>query len=376
MTSTLAPAELVTRAREMRPRLLDRQALTDELTRVPEETHLDCLDAELYRMLLPRSFGGLETSLRTFVEVVIEISRGCPSTGWNLALAAGHSHTIAALFPLSAQREIFGSGDFRAAMPVAPTGTAVRSGDGYVVNGRWGYASGVMVSTHVIAGVLIDGVPGIACVPEFEVLEDWDRALGMRGSGSNSVVVSDVHVPADWVLPGFVLDWEATGEAVHGNPMYGGRLMTFFQLELTPVVVGCAFAALDEYRRIVSSKRLIQPPHQPRREHPEYQRILGVATGLAESASRTVLSVADDYRSGMSLADDYRLAVVCNQAGQLAAQAVEMLAAASGTASVLAGQRMQRYLRDVQMYRTHSNAQVGNWAATFGRLDLGLPLSF
>ena len=365
---------LIERARDLRPRLLERQALAERLTRVPDETHRECLDAGFYKMLVPRVFGGFEEDLRTFAEVVIEISRGCPSTGWNLSLAAGHSHTVAALFSLEAQKKIFGDGDFRAAMPVAPTGTATRDGDGYVINGRWDYASGVTVSTHVIVGVMIDGVPGIACVPSFEILDNWHDPLGMRGSGSNSVVVSDVRVPLDFVLPGFVLDWEASSE--HDNPMYHGRLMTFFQLELTPVVVGAAFAALDEFKQIISSKRLVQPPHQLRSEHPEYQRILGVATGLAESARHTVLGVASEYSAGMSLADDYRLAVVCNQAGRMAVEAVEMLAAASGTAAVLSGQRMQRYLRDVQIYRTHTNAQIGNWAATYGRLELGLPLSF
>ena len=54
------------------------------------------------------------------------------------------------------------------------------------------------------------------------------------------------------------------------------------------------------------------------------------------------------------------------EAGLMACGVVEMLAAASGTSASADGQRMQRYLRDGLVYRTHINAQQGAWAADLG----------
>jgi 3-hydroxy-9,10-secoandrosta-1,3,5(10)-triene-9,17-dione monooxygenase len=59
------------------------------------------------------------------------------------------------------------------------------------------------------------------------------------------------------------------------------------------------------------------------------------------------------------------------EAGLMAAGAVEMVAAASGTSASVDGERMQRYLRDVQVYKTHINAQQGFWAADLGAALLG-----
>jgi len=52
-----------------------------------------------------------------------ETARGCPSTGWSLSLTAAHVLQVATLFEEQAQDEIFGAdGEFRAASTVMPVG--------------------------------------------------------------------------------------------------------------------------------------------------------------------------------------------------------------------------------------------------------------
>jgi 3-hydroxy-9,10-secoandrosta-1,3,5(10)-triene-9,17-dione monooxygenase len=389
----LTPETLIARARALRDELRERQALTEELTRVSDEMHETFLRAGFYRMVQPRRFGGHQFSLRTFDEVIIEIARGCPSTGWQLSLASGHAITIGGRFSEHAQREIFGpDGDFRAPLPVAPTGTALRLDDGYVVNGRWDYASGCTVSTHFLAGVMIDDddgeplTPGLVCVPDrWTVLDNWGAAIGFRGSGSNSVVVDAAFVPERYVLRGDILNLDLSGGTVggrlHDDPMYAGQTLSFFNLELVPILVGTAWAALDEYRTILSTKQTPLPPIRLRRELPEHQRNFGLALARTEAAQRILLQAADDYvayaRRGMeggpafSVVNDRRLSMSIREAGLMAAGAVEMVAAASGTSASVDGERMQRYLRDVQVYKTHINAQQGFWAADLGADLLG-----
>ncbi len=324
--------------------------------------------------------------------MVTEVSRGCPSSGWNLCLAASHSLVVAGRFPEQTQREVFGpAGDFRAPLPIAPSAIAARTPEGYLVNGRWDYASGVNVATHFLGGALIDNGqgepprPGMVLVPSgWQMLDNWGEILGFRGSGSNSVVVDNVLVPHRYVSQTHLLDLDVAGGPgadLHGNPMYAGRLMSFFNIQLVSIVAGTAWAAADEYQRIITTKKSQMPPFKPRSSDPEHQRNLGLAMGLADSAQRIVLSVADDYTgyaargaSGagpFSELDDQALSVTARQGGQLACQAVEMLVAASGSSTLANGERMQRYLRDIATYKSHINAQHGVWATAYGRSVLG-----
>lgn len=388
----LEPVALIERARALRADLRDRQASTEQLTRVSDEMHEAFLRAGFYRMLQPRRFGGYQFSLRTFDQVIIEIARGCPSTGWQLSLATGHAITIAGRFSEQAQREIFGpNGDFRAPLPVAPTGIAVKVDGGYIVNGRWDYASGCTVSTHFLARAMIDdgdGRPprlGLVCVPDgWEVLDNWGAAIGMRGSGSNSVVVREALIPDRYVVDGDILDLDLSGGTIggrlHDDPLYAGQTLSFFNLELVPVLVGTAWAALDEYRTILNTKETPLPPIQLRRELPEHRRNFGLALGRTEAAQRILLQAADDYlayaRRGLrdgkpfSVVIDRQLSMSIREAGLIASGVVEIVAAASGTSASVDGQRMQRYLRDVQVYKTHINAQQGFWAEDLGAVLL------
>ena len=77
----LTPREIVARAAAMRPELLERQAETEERTFYAQDTHEASREAGFYRILQPRRFGGYEFDLETYFRVIIEIARGCPSTG-------------------------------------------------------------------------------------------------------------------------------------------------------------------------------------------------------------------------------------------------------------------------------------------------------
>ncbi len=62
----LTPAEIVARAREIRPGLVELQAETEDRRYYSEETHQAFLKAGFYRMLVPRRYGGYEFDLPTF----------------------------------------------------------------------------------------------------------------------------------------------------------------------------------------------------------------------------------------------------------------------------------------------------------------------
>ena len=84
----LGPEELVARAISLRPKLIAEQAETEARTYHSEGLYRDFVEAGFYRMYVPRRYGGYEFDVPTFMRVTLELSRGCVSTGWCVALAA------------------------------------------------------------------------------------------------------------------------------------------------------------------------------------------------------------------------------------------------------------------------------------------------
>jgi 3-hydroxy-9,10-secoandrosta-1,3,5(10)-triene-9,17-dione monooxygenase len=71
--------------------------------------------------------------------------------------------------------------------------------------------------------------------------------------------------------------------------------------------------------------------------------------------------------------DDVRLFTMIQQAGQLAAQAVHLVFAASSSSAAKRGTRLQRYYRDTSMYHGHIAAQYLTTAGELARVHFGLP---
>jgi len=391
----LTPAEMIERATALQPQLRAEQDETERRGVYSEAMHREFQKAGFYRCLQPRRFGGYEFDLKTYYHVGIEIARGDPSASWCLIVGAGHALMLGSYFSEEAQAAGFGpSGDFSAPSVAAPSGTATRIDRSWFIQGKWGYASGAPYATHFMPSVLIAGETagppraGIALVPrsQWKMLEDWGAILGMRGSGSNSIVIEGARVPASHVIELDMLNIDLTGGTpglrLHGNPMYAGRCLSFFHAELVGVMVGLGYAAIDEYEHLILTKKTPYPPMQPRYLHHDYQRHLGLALGLMNAAKRLVLNAGDVYmeycRRGVeggkpfTMEEDLELFASLEHGGRLAWEAVEMLARTSSSSAAKDGERMQRYYRDASVYRSHLSAQYEMLAQRLALVHLGL----
>lgn len=391
----LTPGEMIERARAIRLRLREEQDATEARGCYSEQLHQEFRKAGFYRCIQPRLFGGYGFDLKTFYQLAVELARGDPSAAWCLILGAGHSLMLASYFDAEAQAAGFGSeGEFCAPSVVAPTGTAKRSGNGWVVDGKWAYASGAPYSTHFMPCVTIPNEKtgrsrlGIALIPraQWEMLDDWGAVLGMRGTGSNSIVVDHAHVPENHVVELDMLNVDVSkgtpGSRLHGNPMYAGRCSSFFHAELVSLVTGLGLAAIDEYESIIRTKNTLFPPIMPRYQHHDYQRAIGMAIGLVGAARQLVIGAGERYleycRRGyeggepFSLREDLELFAILEHGGRLVWEAVELLFRTSSTAGAKNGQRIQRYYRDISMYRGHLSAQYEVVAERLALVYLGL----
>ena len=398
----LSPDELVARAVELRPGLRKLQSEHEQLGGYSQEIHQEFLDAGFYRILQPRKYGGLEYGLDDFIRVGIEISRGDPGVGWSFILGAGHAFHVGSFFGEKAQEELFGQGAFVGPGRTIPSGKAVAVEGGYRLTGTWDYCSGSMWSTHVLVVAPTfasdtDGQPALQmfAVPrsDYAILDDWggDRTIGLRASSSNSVKVEDAFVPAHLAVPydfrEHVLGSEGTpGYRLHKNPMYLGRTMTFFNAELVATQIGAAWAAVDEFEQLMESRAASFPPRMPRLEAPEYHRWFGQLLALSDSAECLLLAGVRQYAElgrrweatgeEFTPEQDARLRAVVQQAARLANQAVEIAFTTAGSSSAKTGSPMEKYYRDVAMYKTHIAAQWDVQFGSYSRFHFGQPLTF
>jgi 3-hydroxy-9,10-secoandrosta-1,3,5(10)-triene-9,17-dione monooxygenase len=395
----LTSEELVAKADALRPRLLEEQASTEERARYSEELHEIFREAGFYRLLVPRRFGGLEVDVPTFYRVMVSISRGCPSTGWMLTLGSGHALQIGSYWSEEAQAEIFGDGHF-----VSPASFAFQDAlaepvpGGYRVHGTWHFCSGAPFATHHV-GIAPTGEPDrlvVVAVPrkDFRVLDNWGDLIGLKGSGSHSIVVDDARIPERWAVP--IEEFLGVGVAstpgyeLHQNPLYGGAFIAFAMGELNSVQVGNAQAAVDEFERLITGRKTmgigVDAPGRPRSHDVDYQRCLGLGLAYTDAALSILERCGQLYHEYAQLAMEeedpfsderaYRIYGQLMTAHKLCWEAGDTVFRAASTAGARDGARMQRYWRDLCAFRTNGLHQLDFKAPSIAQARLGLPIEF
>lgn len=402
----LTPEEMIERAKAMLQLLRDQQEEAQRLGHYTEEVHQAFLRAGFYRVLQPRRFGGYAFPMETYLKIAVEIGRGDPGSAWCFDLGAHHALEVGSHWPAAAQEELFCSvnGDFIAPHRAGPGGTAVPVEGGYRVSGRWRYSSGVPFATHFIGGVTVpdDGAEARPRMlnatlrrDQFRIEEgSWgnDESFGLQSSGSHTVIAEDQFVPEMFLVdvPLFGGLERTPGLELHGDPLYLGRMGGYFHAGIAAPQVGAARAALDEYERLMreTNLRAFGAPAGPaakRIDSPDYQRNFGIALETTDAAEAILIRSGEMYSEDcrrfqeqgrpFSAEDDVRLWGQCQVAGRLAFEAVELLWRTADSSVVgRRGQRLQRYYRDVSMYRGHLAAQTDLIGPLLARLNLGLAM--
>ena len=394
----LTAETLVARAAAMRDRLRAGQEENDRRGRYSEEIDTAFREAGFYRILQPRMFGGYQMEPEVFLKVVMEIARGHPGAAWCYALAGSHGYFVASHWPEQVQAELFGpDGEFAAAHVVGPAGTLTRADGGYIADGVWPFASGIPVSTHFIGGALAPDENGVLrhvffVTPKetITILPDWgeDRFMGMQASGSNSVRLDKVFVPDRFVIDvnmmtsSLAFPGGTPGTRLHGDAKYMAVLVGWFHCEFGAIMAGAARAALDEFEALARTKPMLSNPQLTRIHDPFIQNAYARALGLADSAEALTLAAAQLYqdqcarvvRDGAALGptETFKVWGLAREACKMGCEAVDILFHAAGASTGRRDQRLQRYFRDIEMYRLHIQSQP-LLPTTRGMLEFGLP---
>ena len=379
---------MVAAARALRPQIVTARDEIENSGRLPPALVSAMDDAGLFRSYMPRSLGGHELDPISAFRVVEQVSMADGSAGW-CCFIAGSLGLFTGWLQTSVARELFGTPPtLRGAGSFRPLGTARITDDGYMVTGQWDFASGCLHANwlalncvvadengprHNVGGPL-DGLPELRMmtvpIEQARVVDNWN-VVGLRGSGSNDVAVTDVFVPDNRTF------------ALTDQPFETAPLCTFrsaMAVTFTPLAgntLGMARGAMDAFMELAGAKATTMNMNLLR-DRPTVQETVGRAEAIISGARAYVLDAAgtmwDAVQSGKEDVGDEvlqtRLAVT--HAVHESVRAIDMLYHASGTNAVRSSNLLERYFRDVHAAMMHAGGLIVNFEQG-GRVALGLP---
>jgi indole-3-acetate monooxygenase len=329
----------------------------EKLRTLPPSTVQTLRDLGVFWLKTPGELGGSPLSPLEFCDVIEEMAYIDVSTAWAAMIGAGCAGMAGGWLPEAGARRVFAPDrplPLIAGQP-QPRGTGRPVEGGYVVSGRWGFASGIMHASWVIAGFRVTGQDERALVfvapkDDAEVIDNWYVA-GLVGTGSTDFSVDEVFVPEE-------MTYERTSPAVRGGALWRQGGILFVSNEVPPLCAGLARRALDDMTELAGSTARF-PGGATLGERAVFHKELGRAQTKVRAATLV-------HRDAIAAAWEATLAGNASSPAQLADVAAASVFAVETCAEVVTdlfrygGGRvlslshpMQRHLRNALAARQH-----------------------
>jgi alkylation response protein AidB-like acyl-CoA dehydrogenase len=377
--------ELLDAARAMVPVLAAREAATVAARRVPDETIADFHRTGILRVVQPRRFGGFQESFGLLSRIVEILAEGCAASAWIYAVLGEHQWIIACM-PEQAQIDFWGDDQCAvASSSLAPREVAHAVPGGWRLSGRFPFSSGCLhVGWAIIGARCEDGSGGqptrylLIPMADIKIFDDWE-VLGLQGTGSRSLLLDNVFIPAHRsVLLRDLLDGTTPGALVHPDyPLLRaprGFLVSFglpavaFTLARRGLdLVGIAMRTrLSRGTRVMADSELVQQQLGEAAAEIE-TAILIMHARRDESLAMVDLGAAIPPEFVVRNRRDVAFAVWQSRRG------LERLVELTGARAVYDAEPLQRFWRDVVTISTHAAVARHLAMVPSGRLLLGLP---
>ena len=377
--------ELLERAAALRPVLERNAAKGEEDRRIAGESIDALVEAGLFKITVPRRFGGHEVDIRTKLEVSAAVAEGDGATGWVLALI-NVCHWLVGLYRDQAQQDIFGADpDALVCGVLAPSVETRREDGGLVVSGRWPWASGSLHATWGLVGVLDRDAAcaitehALALIPMTDLaVEDTWFVAGMKGTGSNTLVADEVFVPDHRLLsvPKAIENEYPTEHA--DEPLYRSSFIPVLALILVGPQLGLARAARDLVIAKAPRRAISYTSFERQTDSVAFQVEVARAAMMVDTAHLHAFRAAGEIdaaaRRGEKL--DYvtraRVRADTGYTAETVRAAIDRLVSAHGASSFADSSPMQRIWRDANTAGRHAVVSPTVSLEVYGKALLGV----
>lgn len=356
-------SDWVTRARALHDEIRAAQPQMDQERRMPDALASKIAGAGVFRLCVPKTYGGGEASVREMVETLEALAEADASAAW-VGMIGATTGALAAYLEPSVAQEVFGDARAIVTGVYAPMGRAAAEGDSFRVNGQWKWNSGGQNSTWILGGCLIteDGKPKtndagapmmrmmIARREDVLHIDTW-RTGGLRGTGSGDMAMRDLLIPARHSVS-LTDDKPRVSAPLYAFPAFG-----MLALGIASVASGNAKGALEDFARIMTGKRT--PNGRTLTERGTTQALFAEAQGEYAAARAFLLQEVDtawaEAASGGALTAPQRarLRLAATHMTRTAAAIIRRLQDFAGGSSVLLEDPLQRRLGDAQTATAH-----------------------
>jgi 3-hydroxy-9,10-secoandrosta-1,3,5(10)-triene-9,17-dione monooxygenase len=386
MTATaLSPDGVLDAVRDLLPALRDRAQETEDLRRVPDENVKGLQDTGFFRLLQPRRYGGIEASPVEFYRGVRLVSSACGSTGWVSSVLGVHPWQLA-IYDDRAQHEVWGEDPATlVSSSYAPMGRATPVEGGFTFSGRWSFSSGCDHAQWVFLGGLVIGEEGTPVdfrtflLPRTDyVIEDvWDT-IGLRGTGSNDIIVRDVFVPEYRTLS--FMDTGrcyGPGQQLNDAPLYKLPFASVFSCSIAVPILGMAQGAYDAYVGWTKDRVRASTGGKAADDSFNQLRIAESAAQLDGAVLQMERNIAEQLgyaERGERIPMSLRVRVRRDQVNATAAgiASVDRLFESAGGRALRSGTPIQRFWRDAHAGRVHAINDPEKVRVMYGQYELGL----
>ena len=363
---TMSFADILGNARAMRSYLREKSAEIDAARRLPVEVAQRLREAGMFRLMMPKEWGGPELSPAQQVEVIEELAIGNASAAWCVMIGCDSGFFAGYLDDRNA-REIYPHLDMATAGSILPNGRAEQVEGGFRVTGQWPFGSGVSHAEVVSLSCMLyeNGAPVLKSkgtpmlfamltpAAQVEVVDNW-HTTGMRGTGSCDYRVKELFVPQRFM---FQLRPPARREAVLW------RRATNFLPKFSGVPLGAARAAIDHVTEVMRSK-VEMPSGRPCKNIARIQSVIADSEMMLGATRAYVFAAMDHEWSRLEKHEEPTLGERADSwlsrvhAAQTAREIIRMLYDAAGSAAIYAERGpLDRALRDAETWCQHIVAQ-------------------
>jgi alkylation response protein AidB-like acyl-CoA dehydrogenase len=392
-TSTAASANgklppPVEAARALAPRIREAAKQIEDDRQLPRPLVEAMLDAGLFHIAVPTEYGGSQADPATIARTVEEVAFADGSAGWCIMIASQNA-VLAGFMPPGHAREVL-SGRNIMCGTARPIGRAVATNDpapGYIVSGRWPFASGSSHATWFGGEcVVYDGdqprkdangndVTRMIPIPRDSVtiIDTWDTT-GLRGTASNDFVIENAWAPEARGMQMLVTP------PAHPWPLYQALALIF--TTHGGQALGVARAAIETAAALAASKPgwgTTDPmSHSPRlqaifaRAVAEVESARAFLYGAIEACWQALLAGAPEDEVAPLRA---RVRLANSHAATASVRAVDLVHDALATSAVFRKTPLERQFRDIHTASAH--VMIGPMTyESAGRVELGLPPNF
>jgi alkylation response protein AidB-like acyl-CoA dehydrogenase len=373
-----AAPDWIARARALAPVIEATAGQNEKDRRIAPEIISAISDTGILHMLLPFSLGGGAADLVTYNQLIESIAAADASTAWCLAQTLASSQSAGFLDPEIA-REVFGARHAIIAWgPPAGLAKAVVVTGGYMVTGKWRFASGSANATWMGGHSTLfeaDGAPRLDTsgrpvnrtmlfpAGSADILDTW-HVTGLRATASNDYQVSNLFVPEAYTT------WrDSAADRRNQGPLYNIPLLTLYGIGFSGVALGIARACLEAFMKLAEIKKPGGGLGSPNvlRDNAVIQSNVAQATGRLKSARAYLLEMLRDIwhtsttTGKFSLEQRALLRVAITGAMNESRKVVDFAYHAAGTTAIFEGSAFERRFRDMHTALAQGQAHLSNF---------------